>query len=187
MSPLLFKEAQVVGHRRFWPIDCRGKEYATKDVLHLSDETVDQIWEEALSWYSLEGSGNLILPAHLDKEVEEIQEAHRDVDPRAGLILEFLDRKVPEDWSTWPLDRRRDFWAGSVQGLGAALPLVDRDRICAQEVWCELFGGNPRDSYKDYKYINSVISREAGWRYQAARFPAYYGSQPAKGFVRQDL
>ncbi len=55
--------SDTTGNRRFWPIDCRGKEYATKDVFHLSDETVDQIWAEALSWYSLEGSGNLILPA----------------------------------------------------------------------------------------------------------------------------
>ena len=55
---------------------------------------------------------------------------------REGIIMDFLDRQVPEDWQSWPLDRRRMFWGGAVQG---EVKLVDRDRCvpwrCGVRPW----------------------------------------------------
>ena len=30
--------------------------------------------------------------------------------------MDFLDKQVPEDWQSWPLDRRRMFWGRRCAG-----------------------------------------------------------------------
>ena len=62
-----------------------------------------------------------------EEDAKAKQEEHREASSREGVVREFMDRKVPEDWSKWPLDKRRIFWAGGVQG---DIRLVVRDRIC---------------------------------------------------------
>ena len=45
------------------------------------------------------------------------------------------------------------------------IELVDRDRISAVEVWCELFNGNVRDMKPaDTREINAVLSMMKGWK-----------------------
>ena len=46
-------------------------------------------------------------------------------------IPDFLARKVPVDWPHWSVEARRRFWANPTR----AEDLVDRDRVCALEVW----------------------------------------------------
>lgn len=68
---------------------------------------------------------------------------------------------MPEDWQRWSLDRRRMFWAGAVQG---DIKLVDRDRVCALEVWCEALDGKQKDiRYADTAEINGVIEASGKW------------------------
>ena len=81
---------------------------------------------------------------------------------REGMIAEFAERPVPEDWQRYTLDRRIDYWhlPGSDTG-----PTVPRDRICAAEVWCELFNGKIRDMRtQDTREINATLARLKGWK-----------------------
>lgn len=110
----------------------------------------------------------LYLTGKLEAEAKVKQEEHREVSSREGLILDFVDKQVPADWAKWPIERRRDFWAGQHHTQeGHKVELVDRDRVCAAEVWCELFNSNIRDmKTPDTREINGILSRMTGWKRQ---------------------
>ena len=174
----------TTGNRRFWPVDV-GEETATKSVFRdLPDETINQLWAEAkMRWQTGE---KLYLTGALDAEAKIKQEEHREASVREGLIMEFAERQVPADWAKWSLDRRRDFWAGAARTQeGATLELVDRDRITAIEVWCELFNGSMRDMKPaDTREINGVLGMMKGWKRNGnpLRFGPY---NLQRGFVRK--
>ena len=122
-------------------------------------DEIDQLWAEAKVRWQL--GEPLYLSGELEDAAKVKQEEHREVSAREGIVMDFLSRQVPEDWQSWPLDRRRMFWAGSVQG---DIKLVDRDRVCALEVWCEALDGRQKDMrYSDTAEINSILEAAAGW------------------------
>ena len=166
------------GNRRFWPVDS-GTQAPVKDVFTQLDGEIDQLWAEAVVRWRL--GEPLYLAGALAQEAAEEQEGHRETSPREGQIIEFVAQRVPKDWSKWSQDRRRPFWGGMAVG---DIELVDRDRICAQEVWCEALGGNIKDmKYSDSQEINDVIAQIPGWmRSKKAVWFGGYGSQ--KGFVK---
>lgn len=174
----------TTGNRRFWPVDV-GEETATKSVFRdLPDETINQLWAEAkMRWQTGE---KLYLTGALDAEAKIKQEEHREASVREGLIMEFAERQVPADWAKWSLDRRRDFWAGAARTQeGETLELVDRDRITAIEVWCELFNGSMRDMKPaDTREINGVLSMMKGWKRNGnpLRFGPY---NLQRGFIKK--
>ena len=174
----------TTGNRRFWPVDV-GEETATKSVFRdLPDETINQLWAEAkMRWQTGE---KLYLTGALDAEAKIKQEEHREASVREGLIMEFAERQVPADWAKWSLDRRRDFWAGAARTQeGATLELVDRDRITAIEVWCELFNGSMRDMKPaDTREINAILGMMKGWKRsgKTLRFGPY---NVQRGYVRK--
>ena len=167
------------GNRRFWPVDT-GMQPPTKSVWTDLPEEVDQLWAEAVvRWQTGEP---LFLKGELEEAAKAKQEEHREVSTREGIVLGFLDKQVPEDWQSWPLDRRRMFWSGAVQG---DIKLVDRDRVCALEVWCEALDGKQKDiRYSDTTEINSIIEASDEWekRKSALRF-GYCGAQ--RGFLKK--
>lgn len=169
------------GNRRFWPVDV-GLAPAAKSVWTDLPGEIDQLWAEAMvRWQTGEP---LFLKGEIEAAAKEAQEAHREVNTREGIILDFLERPVPEDWQNWPLDRRRMFWGGAVQG---DVKLVPRDRVCALEVWCEALDGKQRDMrYSDTAEINSIIEASALWeRARGSLRFGYCGKQ--RGFQKVRL
>lgn len=170
----------TTGNRRFWPVDV-GEFPHTKNVWKdLTDEVIDQIWAEAkVRWQMGE---QLYLSGDIEKQAQEKQEAHREASVKEGVIEEFVSRQVPADWSKWTLDRRRDFWATQAQGN---YELVDRDRITAIEVWCELFNGSIKDiKNQDTRDINAVLANIKGWKRSDKPFRAGpYNTQ--RGYIRR--
>lgn len=167
------------GNRRFWPIDV-GRNPVTKNVWKQLPEELDQLWAEAVTYWRL--GEPLYLSGEVADAAKAQQECHREVSVREGLILDFLEKEVPHDWASWSLDRRRVFWSGGAVGDAR---LVPRQRICALEVWCELFDGQGKDMRRaDAQEINSIIATAAGWKKaeNALKF-GYCGAQ--KGFTRE--
>ncbi len=163
----------TTGNRRFWPVDVGVLEHGRNVWEDLTDEVIDQVWAEAKArWQCGE---KLHLTGELEEAARERQEEHREVSIREGMILDFAKKKVPVDWQKWTLDRRRDFWAGGIHTPDGAEPeLVERDRICAAEVWCELFGGRAREAKNsDTREINAVLERMAGWHPAVLRCGPY--------------
>lgn len=147
------------GNRRFWPVDV-GKTRPTKSVWQdLTTAEIDQLWAEAKARWQMGEA--LYLSGELEDMAFEKQEQHREASAREGLIQDFVQQKVPSDWSKWTIDRRRDYWAQAAHG---DYELVQRDRICALEVWCELFNGTAKDiKNADTREINAVLQNIPGW------------------------
>lgn len=168
------------GNRRFWPVDV-GVIPAKKSVWNDIDKECDQIWAEAVLRWRL--GEQLFLLGELEDEAKAEQESHREVSSKEGIIIDFLDRPVPEDWQKWSLENRRMFLNGGVQG---EMKLVPRDRICALEIWCEAFGGSPKDfRYSESSEINDILRSLPEWEKTSngLRF-GYCGYQ--RGFLRRD-
>ena len=154
----------TTGNRRFWPVDV-GEQEHTKTVWHdLTDDVITQLWAEAKVYW--QGGEPLYLTGIVEEEARLKQEEHREVSAYEGLIEAFVEKQVPVDWAKWPIDRRRDFWCGATHTSdGKPIELVERDRISAIEIWCELFNGSIRDLKKsDAREINAILARMKGWR-----------------------
>lgn len=175
----------TTGNRRFWPVDVGEIPHEKTVWKDLTDEVINQLWAEAKArWQSGE-------PLYLTGAVEEAaqikQEAHREASVREGLIEAFVEKKVPADWSRWSIDRRRDFWCGATHTQGGKeLELVERERVCVLEVWCELFNGSTKDTRSaDTREIGAILRRLDGWKELKSNLSfGPYSSQ--KAFVRNN-
>lgn len=169
----------TTGNRRFWPIDT-GEQRHTKTVWADLDAEIDQLWAEAVMRWQL--GEPLFLTGAVEEDAKAKQEEHREASSREGIVREFMDRQVPDDWSKWPLDKRRMFWAGGVQGN---MQLVPRDRVCALEIWCEAFNGQVKEMKNaDTRELNAIIGTVAGWEKAPGTLHfGPYGTQ--RGFVKK--
>jgi putative DNA primase/helicase len=167
------------GNRRFWPVDT-GLQRATKNVWKDLPEEVDQIWAEAFIRWQL---GEPLYLAGDAKEISEAeQEAHRESNAKEGIIREFVTRQIPVDWDKRTLNDRRLYWSGEF--VRDNCTTIERDRICAAEVWYECLGGDLKFMRRsDALEINSILSCIPGWiRHSSTCRYGPYGTQ--KGFVK---
>ncbi len=104
----------------------------------------------------------LFLTGGVEAEAKVEQESHREISSKEGVIIDFLETPVPPDWPKWSLDKRRMFLNGTVAGDTSSFVL--RDRVCALEIWCEAFGGQPKDfHYAESAEINDIMRALPGW------------------------
>lgn len=150
----------TTGNRRFWPVNVGCHDTDKKVWSDLTDDVIAQVWAEAkMRWKCGE---SLYLSGEIEFTARAVQEAHRETSPKEGLIRDFLAKEVPDDWAKRDLSRRRDFWAGGDRG---SYTMIKRDRICALEVWCELFNGAAKDIKPgDVREINAVLSNLPEWQ-----------------------
>ena len=162
------------GNRRFWPIDL-GKQVPIKSVWRDLAEEVPQIWAEAVEYFKK--AEPLYIDQRLEQMAVEAQEEHRESDPREGVILNFLDALVPEDWNRRDEDNRRTFYMN--MAANKQLCTVKRDRICAVELWCECFRQDKgRMKNSDAREINGILRHLTGWEeLKGPRDTAAYGKQ----------
>lgn len=169
----------LTGNRRFWPVDV-GKLPPVKSVWSDLPQEVDQIWAEAVvRWLAEE-------PLYFDKpEMEQLaraeQDRHREANVKEGVIREFLDKKIPDNYYELSLSSRRTFWGGGMQTDSL---LIQRNKVCALEVWCECFGGDVKNMRRaDAMEINQILANLDGWeRNSKTRRYGYCGTQ--RGFER---
>lgn len=168
------------GNRRFWPVDV-GLHRAKKSVWNDLPGEVDQVWAEAYCYWML--GEPLYLPKEVEKLAEEQQEDHREAYAKEGVIREFLDREIPQDWNTMTLMQRRQFYQGSLH-LPEGSVLVPREKVCAAEIWQECFGSDLKYMTKrDSMEINSIMQCIPGWRRnRSSQRYGFYGTQ--RGFER---
>lgn len=171
------------GNRRFWPIT-GDKDRKTKHSWELSKDDIDQIWAEAFVYWS-EGEP-LVLEGALEEEALRIQLSHTEGGELVGLIEEYLDMLLPEDWESKDIYDRREYirnygdddYCGSVQ----------RERVCALEIWCEVMEGDRKNLQNaKAREIIDILQSIKGWSpYSKSvgkmRFGKLYGVQRA--FIR---
>lgn len=171
------------GNRRFWVIAVNPELRKYPDFTSSITRDRDQLWAEAVEYWRR--GEKLYLPADMEAEARQQQLRYNDDsdDPLRGMLSAFLDTKLPVDWSSWDLNRRRAYLKNPdpLDEEGVIL----RDRVCAAEFICERMGREMSD--KEYKYLSRHVCRlidELGWtRYGASRHAdKLYGVQ--KGFSR---
>ena len=172
------------GNRRFWPVEVTGK--GRKSFTDFTDEEVGQVWAEA---YQLYRSGeSLFLDPEMEKEASQAQEAHSELSEKMGLIEEYLDTKLPWQWQAMDLRERRDFLEGRDDILNQKMTgEAVRDRVCVLEIWCEVFGGDPKNlSNITSREINSLMERMPGWERSRSVLSCgkLYGKQ--RVFIREN-
>ena len=157
----------TTGNRRFWPVDCYMKPVPEKTewIVNELPKIVPQLWAEAKARYEKFGETPYIKDATLAKAAARVQEEHRVRPVNEGVIIDFVNRKVPKNWKDMDIIARRDFWANNPAAVGED-DLVERDSICAQEIWCELYGKDINDMQrKDTLNINSVLCGLEGFEH----------------------
>jgi predicted P-loop ATPase len=164
----------ITGNRRFWPVRVNG---GVKDVWSMTE--IEQLWAEAIYLYKL--GEKLFLTGDEERMAYEEQRDAMESDDREGLIQDFLETSLPENWETMDLFERRSFLTGHTE-FGAKVPLgvVRRDRVCIHEIWCECLGKDKANLKRQDSYeIAAILMRIGGWvKYSGnkqgqTRFPLY--------------
>lgn len=176
------------GSRRFLPIDCTGngtsRSSCAKSVFEDLAGEVPQIWAEALACYRL-GETLYLDSKELSKAAKAAQEEHALHSAKEGIIREFLEKEIPENWDKLDLDARRRYRSGLMKPEGVSFKKLDR--VCAIEIWCEALGGDMKYfKRQDAAEINGILAHLEGWEKCKSniRFGAVYGAQ--KGFIRKE-
>ncbi|GIM47018.1 hypothetical protein DNHGIG_25670 [Collibacillus ludicampi] len=132
------------GNRRFWPVDVHPEKAKYNHWTHLTDELVGQIWAEALHLYK--AGEPLELDEEANTEAIRQQALHMETDPREGIIQEWLETPIKDEW-------------GENNGEE-----VYRTRVCAAQIWVECLG-NKKGSMRPWeaKEICDILRRIPGW------------------------
>lgn len=164
------------GNRRFWVV---GLPNAAKKNLwsDLTPEMIRLLWGEARTYYDT--GEELFLPRDLEEEAARVQDSYSEESPIAGLVENYLNRKLPIDWKDLDLYSRRS-WLGSREE-GVEL----RRSVSAIEVWAEALGGDPaRADRIVLKDIHAVIRSTGEWIWQRDR-TALRGPYGVQKFYRR--
>lgn len=126
----------ITGNRRFWPVRTPGG--GTKHSWELDQYEIQQIWAEVLE---LVRSGEkLYLSPEEDSLAKTEQRAVMESDEREGLVREYLDILLPDNWDDIDLFERRNFLTGNELGEIGRKGTVPRTQVSNMEIWCECFG-----------------------------------------------
>lgn len=125
----------TTGNRRFWPVKTPGGRQ--KHSWELKEQDVKQIWAEALEL--VEKGEKLYLTPEEDSLAKEQQRAAMESDEREGLVREYLDTLLPDNWDTMDLFERRNFLSGNELGEIGRKGTVKRTKVSSMEIWCECF------------------------------------------------
>jgi len=165
------------GNRRYWPVDVGQAPVKASVFDDLDDDTVDQLWAEAVERYQCHE--RLYLDSDLSRTAIAIQEEHREEDPWAGMIREFIARPVPKDWASWDADARYSWWQGNYVDADQ-IETEERTRVCIAEIWCELMGQDKsRLDARAQRRIGAVLSNLEGWAKAEVQRCGIYGRQKA--------
>ena len=169
------------GNRRFWVMSVNPDLRKHGDPRTAIEADRNQLWAEAVQRFK--DGEKLYLSEELEAEARKRQGEFNDnqEDPLPGMVQAYLDMKLPPDWNTWDLNRRRAY-IKNPDPLDEA-GTETRTKVCAAEFLSEVLG---RDvGSKDYKYearkVNQILS-DLGWQRKNGLSLSLYGRQ--KGFIR---
>lgn len=146
------------GNRRFWPLDCDEIEIMKDLFTEFTDYERDQVWAEAVQGFR--AGEKLYLPRGIEQEAIEQQKSHTFYSEREGIIRDYLDTLLPEDWYEMS-KMERVTWLNndSVNQTGT----LQRDKVCVLEIWVEALDGvEKKITNPDRMEINAIMAN-IGW------------------------
>lgn len=146
------------GNRRFLIVHCEEK----VDFEALTDEYIDQVWAEAVALYR--AGEKLWLSDDEGKLAAVEREPFTEEDALTGIIQEYVETKVPEEWDTISPTDRQLWLLNSSDGI-AALGTKTITEVCSVQIWVEALGRRYGDHKRiDLLEINSALKQLPGWR-----------------------
>ncbi len=162
----------TTGNRRFWPVKTPGG--GSKHSWDITAEEIEQIWAEVLVY--VKAGEKLHLAADIESLAKEEQREALESDEREGLVRDFLETLLPENWDSMDLFERRSFLSG-VSNIGAK-GTVRRTRVCNMEIWCELFGKDQGNLGRAESNTLAAMLTKLGWiRQEKKERVKLYGPQ----------
>ena len=164
----------TTGNRRFWPVKTPGG--GNKHSWDVTQEDVLQIWAEVMHYVK---AGEKL---YLDPEVEALAKAEQreamESDEREGLVREYLEALLPDNWDDMDTFERRNFLDGTGKADIGKKGTIRRTQVCNMEIWCECFG-KERSNLKraDSNELSGILVK-LGWvRLDRKERVANYGPQ----------
>ena len=150
----------ITGNRRFWPVRISGS--GGKKPWQLGKEEVGQIWAETIEIYK---TGEKLYLEGQDADIAMSEQADAmEADEREGLVRDYLDALLPDEWDAMSLYERRSFLSGSEFGAAGRVGRNRRRLVCNMEIWCECFGKEASAMKRTDSYeISSVMRKIEGW------------------------
>ncbi len=155
----------ITGNRRFWIIKLHQQKQKKK--WSFDQHFRDQFWAEAKAIY--ESGEKLYLEGDLLEASEQAQRSAMEVDERIGMVEEYLNTLLPENWNDMDIFARRNYMSDKGDPTNPKGTVV-RTEVTNAEIWCECFGRNlpemkPADSYA----TAALMSQVEGWERTAER------------------
>lgn len=172
----------TTGNRRFWPVKTPGG--GRKRSWQLDAEDIRQIWAETLTY--VRTGEKLYLDASMEQLAKTEQRQAMEADEREGLVREYLDTLLPEDWEKLDLFDRRNFLNGNEFGEIGRKGTVRRTTVCNKEIWYECFGKERSNLKRADSNELAAILIKLGWE----RLPEKIRTQlygPQYIFVPKDV
>lgn len=163
----------ATGNRRFWPVVVSTKGRET--IKALNQHEIDQVWAEVVDMYN--AGEHWYLSEEAEAAAREIQEEHTEVNSKIGVVENFLNVLLPEDWDSRELAERLMFWDG---GFGEREEgTVQRKYVCALELWQELFRGDKKAfGQQQARELNGILRAIPEWSTQINGYGGkLYGKQ----------
>ena len=172
------------GDRRFWPAVI-GENKPKKSVFNDLPGEVDQIWAEAYYDYLINNYYDL--DSEEAKQIAlEMQKQHSEESPLEGMIKEFLETEIPEDWNSKSIKQRRDYFHGNFETVkDEKQKYYKRDKVCTLEVWGECLNGDIKNMRKSNAIeINDILASNPMW--ERSKSPMKFGEYGLqRGFKRK--
>ena len=158
------------GERRFWVVPVTGGNPNT--IRNELGRIRDQIWAEAVEIFKNQPLGfdgqPVILLSSDDVEAMRKRQADASIvseDPMDEMLDDFLETKLPPDWSSYTTaDRRRYFQSEEDVTFKGQMT---RTRMCPAEFVTEYLGMDATKD-KEYKFkavkVRELMNRKEGWR-----------------------
>ena len=152
----------ITGNRRFWVVKAHQVEQKRK--WSFDEKYRDQFWAEAkMLWKAGE---QLYLEDEYLKSAEEAQREAMEIDDRLGLVEEYLNTLLPENWDEMPIYERRNFLSGDDFRFAGNRPVgtIQRMAVSNTEIWCECFENKLSDLKKaDSNAIATIMTKIPEW------------------------
>lgn len=126
------------GNRRFWPIAVTKR--MDRDAL---EKVADQIWAEAKVYWE-KGETLWLDTPELEAELKEAQGGSMVQDEMEGLLVEYLDTPLPDNWDELSPESRRDYIQGDLPGVDPSKCTRKRQQVCLTEIRTEMLSEDRR-------------------------------------------
>lgn len=167
------------GERRFLPILVNA-ENQKKHPMEIEDETIEQIWGEAVTIY---GKGvDLMFDEKTEDELNVYREKFMYIDEVEQQVLEYLEMPITDNWERLSAQQKHQY-TNKYFDNDKEVELGDKKlkKVSTREIMYSLFMKGSNDRKLSTK-INMIMDNLDGWEKKAFKS----NGKTTKGFVKRE-